>query len=147
MFPTVVRASLCVLLLIAAACGRPSGPAPTVVRQPGILAGDRSDAVIQAPERGTVGVPVLVIVRTVGGGCVRQGETESHVDGLAADVTPFDSFTVMLPPNMACTMERRVFSHHASLVFARAGVATVRAHGRKEVDGSPIVVSRTIIID
>lgn len=147
MFPTVVRASLCAILLAGAACGPPSGPGPTVVYQPGILASDRGDEVIVAPERGTVGVPLLVVVRTRGGGCVRKGEAQSHVDGLTADVTPFDYFTVILPPNSACTRELRIFSHEASVVFDRAGVATIRAHGRRDPDGSPIVLSRTIIIE
>jgi hypothetical protein len=98
------------------------------------------------PTDGTVGVPIPVAVLTVGGGCVRQGDTDVQVVGLAADVTPYDSVDVYLPPHMACTDELRFYTHQTSVVFDAIGVATLRIHGRAEPGGVPMTVERTIRI-
>jgi len=44
----------------------------------------------QIPETATAGVPFPVTVWTMGGGCHDGGDTEVDVDGLSAEVTPYD---------------------------------------------------------
>jgi hypothetical protein len=101
---------------------------------------------ITVPTDGTVGVPISVVVVTVGGGCVRQGDTDVQVVGLAADVTPYDSVYVYLPSHMACTDDLRFYTHQTSVVFDAIGVATLRIHGRAEPGSVPMTVERTIRI-
>jgi hypothetical protein len=98
------------------------------------------------PTEGAAGTAISITIKTRGGGCTRQGGTEAQVAGLVADVTPYDSFYVSLPPNTACTLELRTFTHQASIAFATAGAAKVRIHARSDVDGSSIVVERTVQI-
>ena len=134
------------LLAIAVAnCRDSSGPFPILERRESVISLGDSPS-ITVPTDGTVGVPVPVAVVTVGGGCVRQGDTDVQVVGLAADVTPYDSEYVYLPPHMACTDELRFYSHQTSVVFDAIGVATLRIHGRAEPGSVPMTVERTIRI-
>ena len=118
---------------------------PVLERRPGVLSVGE-EPVVTVPAEGAVGVPVAVTVVTWGGGCVRQGATEASVAGLAADVTPYDSAYVYLPPNMACTSDLRRYTHTATVTFATAGGAVVRVHGWSEPAKATIVVERAIQI-
>ena len=135
--------SACLISAAVVACHSAAAPDFVLERRTGILLPESTPPVI-VPSEGTVGTAIPVTIKTRGGGCTRQGDTEAHVTGLVADVTPYDSFYVSLPPNTACTLDLRTFTHQASVTFATAGVATVRVHARSEVDGSAIVVERTV---
>jgi hypothetical protein len=120
---------------------------PEYKRLPGLLSlNPEEPARITVPTEATAGVPIPVTVITMGGGCVTQGDTEARVSGLAADVTPYDTFAVSLPPNMACTEELRLFTHVTTVTFASPGTAVVRIHGRQHPDVGVITVERTIQI-
>jgi hypothetical protein len=132
-------------VLSLVSCLGSTEPGLVLERRPGVLSVG-SPPVVTVPAEGAVGVPIPIIVETFGGGCVRQGDTESNVSGLAANVTPYDSVVVHLPSHMACTDDLRRYTHHASLTFAAAGSATVRVHGTVQPNGTAIIVERTIQI-
>jgi hypothetical protein len=128
-----------------AGCRDSSGPSPILERRQGVLSlGNTPSTTV--PGDGTVGVPIPLAIVTVGGGCMRQGDTDVRVGGLAADVTPYDSVYVYLPPQMACTSDLRYYTHQTSVVFDAIGVATVRIHGRAGPGSVPMTVERTIRI-
>ena len=118
---------------------------PVLERRPGVISLGSAPSVTVSTED-AVGVAILLSVITWGGGCVRQGDTEAHVVGLTADVTPYDSVYVYLPPRMACTSDLRAYTHQTRISFATPGVATVRVNGRAEPGSSAITVERTIQI-
>ena len=76
----------------------------------------------QVPETATANIPLDVTVWTMGDGCVEGGDTEVAVDGLRAEVTPYDFVDWSAA---ACTLELRLFEHAATLVFEDPGIAEV----------------------
>jgi hypothetical protein len=102
-----------------------------------VLALDGDSARLGLPDTVAVGASVVATVRSYGGGCIRAGETEVAVDGLAADVRPFDYFPVPSPTRV-CTADLRIIEHPATLRFARAGRAVVRVHGRRDGGDTPL---------
>lgn len=137
--------ALGLLVLALPGCHAANDPRPILEQRPGVLSigGEPS---VTAPAEGGVGTPITVTAVTWGGGCVRQGPTEASVNALAADVTPYDSVYISLPPNMACTADLRSYTHTASITFAVAGAAVLRVHGWSEPAKAMIVVERTIQI-
>jgi hypothetical protein len=99
---------------------------------------------IEVPSVVSRGVDFEVAVRTFGGGCVTQGDTEVSIAGRTAEVRPFDIFVTRLPPNGACTNELRYFPHRATLRFAEAGTAVVHIRGRAQPGDDVIVVERLV---
>ncbi len=142
-----MRIALATGLLVVAlpGCQAATDLRPVVERRPGVLS-IGEEPLVTVPAEGTVGVPVAVTVVTWGGGCVRQGTTEASVDALAADVRPYDSVYVYLPPHMACTADLRRYTHAATVTFATAGAARLRVHGWSEPAKASIVVERAIQI-
>lgn len=139
--PRIASASALSIALLG--CAVASDPRPTLERRVGVLSIGGAPSVT-VPSAGAVGVPISVMVITWGGGCVRQGPTEASVTALTAEVTPYDSVYVKLPPNMACTADLRTYTHTATVAFAAAGAAVVRVHGWSEPAKAMIVVERTI---
>jgi hypothetical protein len=102
--------------------------------------------VVEVPGIVSRGVDFDVTVRTYGGGCVDQGDTEVTLSGAEAEVRPFDIFVVEMPDNYACTDILKRFTHRATLRFTQAGAATVRIRGRAAPDGEVIVVERQVTV-
>lgn len=101
--------------------------------------------VVEVPESATAGSPLAVAVTTYGGGCVSEDTTVVQVDGLRADVVPYQR--IYQPGvNGACTMELRVTRRMVSVVFASAGRATVRVIGRAKPGDSLVVVERGVLV-
>jgi hypothetical protein len=106
-----------------------------------------NDAVVVAvPSTVARGVDFDVTVRTYGGGCVDQGDTEVTLSGADAEVRPFDIFVVEMPGGYGCTDILKLFTHRATLRFTQAGTATVRIRGRAEPGGEIIVVERQVSV-
>jgi hypothetical protein len=94
------------------------------------------------------GRTVTVSVTTYGGGCHSRGETEVSVDGLVADIVPWD-YTA--PAGTPCTMQLVSFTHTATVQFTSAGTATIRVRGidastrhAGSMTGTEITVERTV---
>jgi len=100
--------------------------------------------VVQIPDTAAVATPFEITVRTYGGGCIDQGDTEVSVAGQAASVRPYDVFVTSLPPNYACTSDLRLYTHRALVRFAQVGPATVTVHGRVRPGDSAIAVQRSV---
>ena len=111
-------------------------------RQLGIISFYHDPIVIEAPETVQRGQSFSVRVRTYGGGCISQGPTDVHVDGLRATVTPFD---IHSGANV-CTSELRFFQHEATLRFDRAGSALVVIRGMRRPGDQPVAEQRTVIV-
>jgi hypothetical protein len=77
---------------------------------------------------------------TYGSGCTQKGDTRVEIEGLTADISPYDRTATGRP----CTMELRFFQHAAELRFDRAGIARVRVRGRSVPSNEIITVERTV---
>jgi hypothetical protein len=99
---------------------------------------------VHVPETVAVGATFEVTVRTFGGGCVGEGDTEVSVTGRNAVVRPYDIFVTDLPSNYACTDDLRWYTHRATIRFAEAGPATVAFQGRVRPGDGSITIQRTV---
>jgi hypothetical protein len=115
-------------------------------RQPAILRFYGDPLVLTTPETVAVATPFEVTVRTYGGGCIDQGDTEVSLTRRAAEVRPYDIFVTYLPSNYACTDDLRLYSHRAVLHFEESGPATVTVHGRAQPGDSVLAVQRSVYV-
>ena len=113
-------------------------------RQLGLIQFFHDPLVVQVPETVAVASPFEVTVRTYGGGCIDQGDTEMSVAGDAATVRPYDIFVTHLPPNYMCTDDLRLYTHRALIRFEHSGSATVTVQGRARPGDSTIAVQRSV---
>ncbi len=90
---------------------------------------------------------VTVSVTTYGGGCHSKGETEVRVQGMVADIMPYD-YTA--PPGTVCTQPLLSFGHTVTVRFEAAGTARIRIHGidaqANGWQGRQIVVEKTTVV-
>ena len=83
--------------------------------------------VVEAPASARAGVPFQVEVVTFGSSsCTREDGAEVSVNGLLAEVTPYD----ILDVDQGCTPDVHPFPRAATVRFASAGSATLRVIGR-----------------
>ncbi len=143
-------------LAAAAACRSSTGPtvsSPALSLEeplkPGIsvrrvarilFANDR--VLVDVPAAAVAGVPLTVAVTTYGGGCVGEDTTVTFVEGLHADVVPYQRVIT----GVACTLELRITKRQVAIVFPAAGRATVRVIGRASPGDSVVVVERGVTV-
>ena len=84
--------------------------------QPGILKFYDDSVLIDVPQSATVGNPVMIAVKTYGGGWITRGETRLTQSGLSVEIAPFDKVTDPGPQG-ACTDDLRIFEHDVVVVF------------------------------
>jgi len=103
------------------------------------------ESTIEFPAHGSVGVDIPFRIHTMGDGmCTsRQGPTKIEVDGLRADVTPYD---YVFSHNGDCQLAQPIFQHTGVLRFDRLGIATVVVTGRIEPGEEIVTIERTITI-
>lgn len=75
------------------------------------------------PETATAGVPLRLVIWTMGGGCHEGGGTEVDVDGLSAVVTPYDY--VRSGGGGDCPSLLAHFDHGTTVVFEEPGDAEI----------------------
>jgi hypothetical protein len=144
------RSALTVLLsvvtLVACSATEPSASAPERVRGPAILLfyGDTSS--VSLPVSSHVGVPFSLTVTSFGGGCIAHGGVEFTLRGLDAEVQPYRYEAVRLPPNMACTMELRIYHDTVSLEFDEPGDARVRVVGMRRPGDTPYIIEHHLTV-
>jgi hypothetical protein len=97
---------------------------------------------LQLPDTVTAGTTFTVVVETYGSSsCTRADGARVEVDGLVAEITPYDR--VLLEG--ICTDDLAPFPRAVDVRFDEAGEALVRLVGRTifgdraEIEGSPIV--------
>lgn len=139
------RLSVGSLALLVAACGLVTG-GDGIVRERLIATIEfYGDPIrIELPATVRAGVAFQVKVRTYGGGCIDQGDTEVRVTGMTARVTPYDLEVTRLPPDYACTSDLRVYEHVAEVRFATPGTGTVIVTGLRKPENEVISVTRTV---
>lgn len=140
------KAAVFVLCVVAAACGRLGPDRPRPVREPAYIRSLPEPPLLDAPDTVAAGVPFTVSVRTYGGGCIDEGDTQVGIDGQTVEIRPFDVFPTDLPDNYACPSILRFYSHIASVRLDRAGVATLRAIGRVSPGDSTTTIERTLVV-
>ncbi len=79
------------------------------------------------PDTVQAGTPFTVTVRTFGDGCYSFARTEIEMDGMAAEIRPYDSRKT----DVACPEILLTIEHTATLRFDTPGLATVRVVGRR----------------
>ena len=151
-FAVVVLAAAsmaCANGLAAPAEAPEAGAATDRVRQLGEIKGYNNDD--PRIEISTSGRTVQVVVTTYGDGCLSKGDTEVRVEGLEADITPYD-YTA--PPGSVCTRQLVSVRHTATVTFSGAGEATIRIHGidaskrsAANMRGDRIVVERKVRVE
>jgi hypothetical protein len=130
-------------LLAGAACSGAENFLPEIEtgRHLGIVEWSRSDVqtfadpamgVITAPDTVTAGQPFQVTITTTGlSGCWRAAGAEKAVQGNLATITPFDRVEGEVCTGALVSLPRSV-----EVRFDTRGEATIRAYGRRVVDGN-----------
>jgi hypothetical protein len=85
-----------------------------------------------------------VRVTTYGGGCHRQGEVEVHVEGMLAEVAPYDY--VFVGEGVVCPDILLTFQHEATVDFAGSGEAEITVIGIN-LHGDTVRVQRLVNVD
>lgn len=111
-------------------------------RRIGVISYYSEPVLIDAPTTARTGEHFDVRVRTYGGGCIRQGETSTTVEGLRAGVTPYDIDSGA----SACTDELRTFEHTARLRFDGAGLAIITVRGRRLPEDEIVIIEHQLIV-
>ena len=102
---------------------------------------------VDVPQTIVAGQAAIVTVHTFGeDDCVRGAGTNSTVSGATAVIEPFDSVIVQMPSNMACLSLPADIRHSVSLVFSKAGPATIRIVGWSDVQQAEVTVERAIAV-
>lgn len=83
-----------------------------------------------------------ISVATTGDGCSKSGTTDvTIVDDFTAEIRPYDYAEVN--PKI-CTLILNIYDHHATVQFAKAGIATVRLIGQSGTGTS--IITRTVVV-
>lgn len=132
-----------VLLLAALAVGCAGGPLePGPQARPGVISFYDQPVVATAPDTALAGTPFTVRVRTYGGGCLSEGETDVVVTGSEALVQPLDIHSGA----EVCTDELRTFDHEATVVVAEVGTARIIFRGAEQPGDAPFSVVREVVV-
>lgn len=134
------------ICIAAAGCGSFGPDGVRTERRPAYVRYYQDPPQLDAPDTIDAGVSFTVTVRTFGGGCIDQGDTEVSVAGQTAELRPFDIFTTHLPRNYACPDILFHYSHTASVRFTESGVAVVRVVGRVAPGDSATTLERTVVV-
>jgi hypothetical protein len=125
---------------LAASCGVITAGEPWQSQPALVDFGGTDSVVFTVPSTVDRATPFEVSVRTYGGGCIRQGDTEvAMISPTTAEVRPSDLFYTGAG---ACTLELRLFTHRATLQFPNAGNALVRLRARGRAGATDTVVVR-----
>ena len=129
----------CLLGLGLAACSALVGP--TYASRPGVLEPPSSPSVT-LPDTVAVDSDFAISLETSGSGCNTIGTTEiKMVDDHTTEVRPWDYAQVNAT---VCTAVYKLFDHHATLRFAKTGIATVHVIG--QAGGGTSEVTRTVVV-
>jgi hypothetical protein len=86
----------------------------------------------------------LVKITTYGGGCHRKGETEVEIEGMVAEVAPYDY--VLVGENIACIDILVILDHEVTVHFDGNGEAQVTVIGL-DLHGDTVRVQRLVNVD
>jgi hypothetical protein len=92
---------------------------------------------ITVPTSVAANSPIVISAITTGGGCEYFGDTEVKINGLLAEIRPYDIYRNGIG---ICTDIGKRFTHEATLVFSAVGTATVRVIGRNQTIEQTVTV-------
>jgi hypothetical protein len=122
------RIITCAATWLSAACGSTSD-APYERRTASVIEGIGPPQSIIVPDTVDRSIAFLIGFPTFGGGCHREGSTETVVEGRLAILRPYD---IELVTNQECPAIQRIFSHYAAIRFDSAGSSVIRIEGRSQ---------------
>jgi hypothetical protein len=132
---------LCAGVLLAA-CSNISGMDEWERRIGVIEIGGGQPAPVQLPASIRQGVPATVIVTTYGSGsCLRPAGARVIVNGLRAEVVPYDSIAV----RGVCTDDLKAYPREVRIQFESAGEALVRVRGQT-LNGTPAEFETRVVV-
>lgn len=108
----------------------------------GDVAGSAIQPAVSVPGIVAAGQPFDVDIQTAGNGCYSFQRTEVKLDGMTAEIRPFDRVDLSDP----CEDVLTLIDHTVTLRFARRGYATVHVIG-KQPDGTREVFTTTVRVD
>jgi hypothetical protein len=113
--------------------------------KPGILENINLPVDVSMPDTVAVNDPADVVVRTIGGGCIRaKAHDDVSIEGLQVVIQPYDSMYV---ESQICRADLLLFRHVVEVVFGQRGTATVRVLGRFGETDSSVTVERTMVVN
>ncbi len=112
--------------MLAIAC---SACADDYVIKVGLTEGPQGALELTVPERAKVGEAVELTVRTIGGGCISEYDTQVTITRDDALIVPRDETYV--GGDTACVAAIFFYRHRATIVFDTPGMKTLRVQGRK----------------
>jgi hypothetical protein len=143
MTPFQARAASALATLLLAACTPVLGPAGWE-RVVGVVDTEaRLAAPIALPASARVGVAFTATVTTHGSGsCTRADGADVDIDGLNADVTPYDREA----RRGVCTDDLAPYPRSVTLRFVTAGEARIRVLGRPLSSAAPAVYEARLTV-
>ena len=133
-----MRPYLLIAALLAVACTEPDERI-----FPGMLIQDVGFEPLTAPDTVPVGVPFMVTIKTVGGGCVRPGPVSVEApSALVRVLKPFD----IEPLNRNCPGDVRPLPRDVALRFNQVGQGTVRVIGSRSRGLNDTVTIEKVIV-
>jgi hypothetical protein len=143
-------------VLVAACSDLPSAPFKPGGPNPSLLAYSGADPtrvengpLIEAPAVAAAGTTVAIRVTTIGGGCVRLGETQVRRAAGGVEIRPFDLYP---PSDAVCPAYLGFLVHETTFPAGTPGVLTVRVYGSvlagsgENVHREPRMELKTIIV-
>ncbi len=141
---STLRTSVAALGLIFSGCNLSVDAASFGGRQPALIdLGGSNSVEVTLPATVTAGIPFDVVVTTYGGDCVLQGDTQVTVNGLLAEVRPFDVFQPDASAAL-CSRNLILYAHTASVTFGTPGTGTIRIFGRRAPGNIDITIDKTV---
>lgn len=133
--------SLCAGILLAA-CSNIAGVGGWERRIGVIEIGSGGPPPVQLPAALQRRIPATAVVTTYGSGsCVRPAGARVSVNGLTAEVVPYDSIAIV----GACTDDLRSYPREVRIQFDRAGDAVVIVKGRT-LSGGPAEFQVRVVV-
>ncbi len=86
----------------------------------------------------------VVHVTTYGGGCHRKGEVDVEVEGMVAEVAPYDY--VLVGEGVVCTQILLTFHHEVTLDFQESGEAEITVKGL-DLHGDTVRIRRLVNVE
>jgi hypothetical protein len=130
------------LALACAGCDDIFGSGPSELRQASLLAYFGEPVVVSVPDSADAGVSFPVQVRSYGNGCRTEGETPTVVQGLIAQVAPYE----LEQREGTCSGILQTFEHTTDITFATPGEAQVIILGVREPEHTRVTVTRTVVV-
>jgi len=107
-----------------------------------IDAGGTLDAVLDGPANGSAGQRLQFTVSTFGNSCVAAAGAQVVVGGLQATVTPYDQEY----RDRICLDYLKAYPRSITVVFDRAGDATIRVQGRSLYQAGLVTVEHHLTV-